>query len=284
MLFCPSDGELRFFLSFRWRTENFDTVQFIRMWEVSDLKILRIHQVLEIRYILLGLATAGPSRWLFSWALFDMVLCLCSTESGCEKRWKIHDAKNLENRVPLWLVKPPLIEKKLFLLSTCSIWIFGSNWFCPTINRTHSWEFWIRLTSSWEEFTFEETQSTLLFWRSLSWVGVFFWVFRDGVSRCRFPCLIGKIREFNNRTPKMKSGNTVHTQIYIKREEIKLHRTVLNRSFFYTFNFLTQASKYAQKSYWDRFWIFKVLCKVKVLKQFLINNIVDIHTYDECKR
>ena len=104
------------------------------------------------------------------------------------------------SRVKLSFVK---LSTSWFLVPTDLIWIFwGPGWFCTIANQAQLcgfgmrvslldfcpwWSFWSLLhylqklwsiAPNWEDFTFEETQSTLHNSRSLCWIGVLTWFLR----------------------------------------------------------------------------------------------------------
>ena len=117
--------------------------------------------------------------------------------------------------------------------------------------------------------------------RSLYWIGVLTWFlvcFLDGVMQqvslhilFGFLRLVGRrMQHFNNQSPKIKSGNSVHSQTCTKRDNLRFRWTVRNRSFFLTHPTCGNervTSKYAQNFTRGRFWVFKISVKVRVLEQ-----------------
>ena len=98
--------------------------------------------------------------------------------------------------------------------------------------------------------------------------------------------LVGRrMQHFNNQIPKIKSGNSVHAQTCIKRNNFWFRWTVWDRSLLLahpTYWNTCMTSKNAQCSSWRRFWIFKISRKIRVLKQSQLTLWTVFPTWQYC--
>ena len=96
-----------------------------------------------------------------------------------------------------------------------------------------------------------ESQVSLCF----AWILFFVWV---------------RVQQLHNQIPDIKSVNSVHARTCIERNIFWFRRAVWHTCLFLahpTYGNECVASKYAQCPTWSRHWIFKISCKVRVLKQ-----------------
>ena len=153
-----------------------------------------------------------------------------------------------------------------------------------------------------EECTFEGTKSTLSKSSMIPWdfsrfwsvwgTGTNFTLVRTQVSPF-FITLIRVSKNCDDQIAWIKRGDTVQPQSCIQGNDFWFGWTVRKWSLFLTHptdRNRCRTSQNAQCSTWCRFWIFKIYCKIEVLKQsqsalvwqyYPHDNIVCVHTYDE---
>ena len=128
------------------------------------------------------------------------------------------------------------------------------------------------IAPNWEDLTSHETKSTLFRSRLTCLVGFWFFMW-SVVFRDRFPCdswpldlLIWFCEEWNTsitKSQRSSAGIPSMRNTSIQRNNLSFCRTVWN----WSLSLARVASEHSQESTWCWFWVFKVSCKIGVLKQ-----------------
>ena len=135
------------------------------------------------------------------------------------------------------------------------------------------------IAPNWEDLTSHETKSTLFRSRLTCLVGFWFFMW-SVVFRDRFPCdswpldlLIWFCEEWNTsitKSQRSSAGIPSMRNTNIQRNNLSFCRTVWN----WSLSLARVASEHSQESTWCWFWVFKVSCKIGVLKQYCLYSLV----------
>ena len=156
-----------------------------------------------------------------------------------------------------------------FLVSTYLILIFGSK--LNSVQQPSSAAVWVPDTCliAWLRLFIIILITASLSSKMYNWdspweecVFVVLWVFLYLVG--------GRMKHFNHQIPEIKSGNSIHAQTRIKRNNLSFRQTVWDWSLFLTHpshGNKRVTAKDAQDSTRSRFWVFKISGKARVLEQ-----------------